>query len=98
MAASYRVDSDWGAGFTATVTVQNNGTTPISSWRVTWTWAGNQQITNAWNAGCTQSGRTVTAVNLGYNGTIPPGGSTTFGFQATYSGSNTAPTLSASGS
>jgi hypothetical protein len=96
--ATYHVDSDWGAGFVATVTVQNNGTTPINSWRVTWTFAGNQQITNAWNAATTQSGKVVTAVNMPYNGTIAPGGSTTFGFQATYSGTNAVPVLSASGS
>ncbi|WP_426514607.1 cellulose binding domain-containing protein [Dactylosporangium sp. McL0621] len=78
--------------------MKNNGTTPISSWRVTWTWAGNQQIGSSWNAGVTSSGRTVTAVNMNYNGTIPPGGSTSFGFQGTYSGTNTAPTPSASGS
>ncbi|MFI5914135.1 glycoside hydrolase family 48 protein [Dactylosporangium sp. NPDC051541] len=96
--ATYKIESDWGAGFVASITVKNNGTTPISSWRVAWTWAGNQQIGSSWNAGVTSSGRNVTATNLNYNGTIPPGGSTSFGFQGTYSGTNAAPTLSASGS
>ncbi len=96
--ATFHNDSDWGVGFVATITVHNNGSTPINSWRVTWTWAGNQQITNAWNAATTQSGQTVTAVNMSYNGAIPAGGSTTFGFQASYSGTNAAPVLSASGS
>jgi hypothetical protein len=98
VSATYKVESDWGAGFVSTITVKNNGTRPISSWRVTWTWSGNQVITSSWNAGITSSGRTVTAVNLNYNGTIPPGGSTSFGFQGTYSGTNTAPAVSASGS
>jgi hypothetical protein len=96
--ATYHVDSDWGVGFVATITVQNNGATPISAWRVAWTWGGNQQITNAWNAATSQSGTVVTAANMSYNGTIAPGGSTTFGFQATYSGTNTPPVLSGSGS
>ncbi len=96
--ATYHADSDWGSGFVTTITVTNNGSTPINSWRVTWTWAGNQQVTNGWNATVSQSGKVVTAVNMSYNGTIPAGGSTTFGFQATYSGTNTAPVLSASGS
>jgi hypothetical protein len=36
--------------------------------------------------------------NLSYNGSISAGGNTSFGFQATYSGSNAAPTLTCSGS
>jgi cellulose 1,4-beta-cellobiosidase len=35
--------------------VQNNGATPISAWRVAWTWAGNQQITDSWNAATAQA-------------------------------------------
>jgi chitodextrinase len=96
--AAYHVDNDWGSGFTATVTVTNSGTTAISAWQVTWSWAGNQQVTNSWNASLTQSGTSVTAGNAAYNGTIAPGSSAGFGFQASYTGSNGAPTLSASGS
>ncbi|WP_255951132.1 glycoside hydrolase family 48 protein [Streptomyces odontomachi] len=93
LAATYHVDNDWGAGFTATVTVTNNGTAPTSAWQVAWSWAGNQQITNSWNATVTSSGRSVTAKSAGFNGVVAPGSSTSFGFQATYSGSNAAPTL-----
>jgi hypothetical protein len=96
--ATYHIDNDWGSGFVATVTVKNNGTTPISSWRVTWVYAGNQHITNSWNATVTQSGATVTAANANYNGTIAPGATASFGFQGTYSGTDSPPTLSASGS
>jgi hypothetical protein len=96
--ATYHIDNDWGSGFVATVTVKNNGTTPISSWRVTWVYAGNQHITNSWNATVTQSGATVTAANASYNGTIAPGATASFGFQGTYSGTDSPPTLSASGS
>jgi hypothetical protein len=98
LTATYHVDTDWGAGFVSDITVTNNGTTAISSWKVTWTWAGNQQITGSWNTTLTQSGKAVTAVNASYNGSIPPGGSVNFGFQGTYSGTNAAPTLSVSGS
>jgi chitodextrinase len=91
--ASYHVDNDWGNGFTATVTVTNNGTAATSSWQVTWSWAGDQQITNSWNATVTQSGAAVTAQSASFNGTIAPGSSTTFGFQASYTGTNAAPTL-----
>ncbi|MEV5744854.1 PHB depolymerase family esterase [Microbispora rosea] len=87
---TYRPNS-WSDGFTADVTITNTGNAPVNGWTVTWTWPGNQRITNAWNAGVTQSGAQVTARNVSYNPAIPAGGSTNFGFQATYSGSNTAP-------
>jgi hypothetical protein len=96
--ATYRVDNQWSTGFTATVTVTNGGTTALSAWRVAWTWGGNQQVTNSWSGTVTQSGTAVTATNAAWNGAVAPGGSVSFGFQATYSGTNNAPTLTASGS
>ncbi|MFI9154565.1 glycoside hydrolase family 6 protein [Streptomyces sp. NPDC053367] len=86
----YKVQNDWGSGFTAAVTVTNNGAAK-SSWSVGWSYAGNQRVTNAWNARVTQSGAAVTAANESYNGTLATGGSTSFGFQGTYSGSNAVP-------
>ncbi|MEY9969089.1 cellulose 1,4-beta-cellobiosidase [Streptacidiphilus sp. MAP12-16] len=91
--AAYSISSDWGAGFNANVTVTNTGSTATKSWKVTWTWAGNQAITNMWNAVYTQTGTAVTANNAAYNNVIAPGGNTSFGFGANYSGTNTAPTL-----
>ncbi|MDN3355759.1 cellulase family glycosylhydrolase [Actinomadura sp. DC4] len=90
--ASYHVDNDWGSGFTATVTVSGSGTTATRSWKVTWSFGGDQAVANAWNATATQSGAAVTAVNASHNGALAPGASTTFGFQATYSGANPAVT------
>jgi len=40
----------------------------------------------------TSSGAAVTALNMPYNGALPAGGSTSFGLQASYSGTNGAPT------
>jgi endo-1,4-beta-xylanase len=90
--ATYHVDNDWGTGFTATVTVANGGTTATRSWHVTWSWAGTQKITNAWNATAAQTGANVTADNASFNAQIAGGSNTTFGFQAAYSGTNTPPT------
>ncbi|MGW4644749.1 extracellular catalytic domain type 1 short-chain-length polyhydroxyalkanoate depolymerase [Sphaerisporangium sp. NPDC004334] len=81
----------WNNGFTANVTVTNSGASAVNGWTVTWTWPGNQQVTNAWNAAITQSGTQVTARNASYNATIPAGGNTSFGFQASFNGTNTAP-------
>ncbi|MFI7401933.1 glycoside hydrolase family 6 protein [Streptomyces sp. NPDC049541] len=86
----YKVQNDWGSGFTAAVTVTNNSAAK-SSWAVKWSYAGNQKITNFWNSKITQSGTAVTAANESYNGTLATGGSVSFGFQGTYSGSNAVP-------
>ncbi|MFJ1805972.1 MULTISPECIES: glycoside hydrolase family 6 protein [unclassified Streptomyces] len=87
----YKVQNDWGTGFTAAVTVTNNSAAK-SSWAVKWAYAGTQKVTNAWNAKVTQSGTAVTANNETYNGTLATGGSVSFGFQGTYSGTNAIPT------
>ncbi|MEU6455543.1 glycoside hydrolase family 6 protein [Streptomyces sp. NPDC047065] len=86
----YKVQNDWGSGFTAAVTVTNNGAA-TSNWSLGWTYAGSQKVTNGWNAKVSQSGAAVTAANESYNGTLATGGSAGFGFQATYSGTNAVP-------
>ncbi|MDH6223133.1 MULTISPECIES: glycoside hydrolase family 6 protein [Streptomyces] len=87
----YQVQSSWSGGFTANVTLVNNSSAK-SSWKVGWTWAGNQKVSQGWNSKITQSGTAVTAANESYNGGLGSGASVSFGFNATYSGTNTAPT------
>ncbi|MEV1144409.1 cellulose binding domain-containing protein [Micromonospora sp. NPDC049799] len=87
----YQVTNQWQGGFGATVTVTNLGD-PVSGWTVTWSWAAGQQVTQAWNATVTQSGAQVTARDVGYNAAIPTNGSTSFGFNGSWTGaSNPAP-------
>ncbi|MER7756912.1 glycoside hydrolase family 9 protein [Kitasatospora sp. NPDC097643] len=88
---AYRVENSWGNGFTATVTVRNTGTSTVSGWTLGWSFTGDQRVSNAWNATVSQTGATVTARDAGWNGTLTPGASASFGFQATYSGANAAP-------
>ena len=90
------VESQWSNGFVATVTVNNTGTTATKSWRVTWIWPESQSILNSWNAAATQSGPSATALNMAYNNAIAAGGSTAFGLQSSFTGTNSAPTLSCS--
>ncbi|MFD4475437.1 glycoside hydrolase family 6 protein [Streptomyces sp. NPDC058471] len=87
----YKVQNEWGSGFTTAVTVTNNGAA-VNSWDLTWSYAGNQKVTNGWNADITQSGAAVTAKNASYNGALATGASASFGFNASYSGSNAVPT------
>ncbi|HEY8463182.1 MAG TPA: cellulase family glycosylhydrolase [Bacillota bacterium] len=84
--------NDWGSGATVSITIKNNGTTAINNWTLTWDFNGNQKITNLWNGTYTQSGTGVTVKNNEYNGVIAPnGGSVSFGFNLSYSGSNPKP-------
>ncbi|MFI0515041.1 cellulose 1,4-beta-cellobiosidase [Streptomyces canus] len=86
----YKVQNQWDTGFTAAVTITNNSAAK-TSWSLKWSYAGNQKVTSGWNAKISQSGTAVTAANESYNGTLATGGSTSFGFQGSYSGSNAVP-------
>ncbi|GAA2588221.1 MULTISPECIES: GH12 family glycosyl hydrolase domain-containing protein [Streptomyces] len=81
----------WQDGFTADVTVTNTGTSAVDGWRLAFTLPSGQRITNAWNASVTPSGGEVRATGASHNARIAPGGSLSFGFQATYSGTFTEP-------
>jgi cellulose 1,4-beta-cellobiosidase len=94
--AAYSVSNDWGSGFTADVTV-TAGSSAVHGWRVGWTWGGGQQVSSAWNATVNQSGSSVTASNLDWNGSLGAGASTSFGFQGTGSGA-VAPALTCTAS
>jgi lysophospholipase L1-like esterase len=84
--------NDWGSGATVSITVKNNSTATVNDWTLEWSFPGNQKIGNMWNATYTQNGTKVTAKNLSYNTAIPAGGSVSFGFNLSYSGSNAKPT------
>ncbi|WP_405093779.1 cellulose-binding domain-containing protein [Micromonospora sp. NBC_01392] len=88
---TYAVTSQWQDGFTAAVTITNVGG-PLSSWTLTWGYTGGQRVTQPWDATVSQSGSQVTARNASYNGSIATGGSVSFGFNGSWSGSNPAPT------
>ncbi|WP_246248454.1 cellulose binding domain-containing protein [Micromonospora maritima] len=77
--ATVTVDSRWGGGFVATVTVRNDGTEPMSGWLVSWRWSGDERVQSVWGGVAEASGQDVTVRNAPWNGTLAPGGSTTFG-------------------
>jgi cellulase/cellobiase CelA1 len=81
----------WNTGLTAAVTITNGGTTAVNGWTLGFTLPSGQSVTSAWNATVTPASGAVTARNMSYNATIPPGGSTSFGFQATHTGNTGKP-------
>ncbi len=88
----YRVAGQWGGGFTGSVKITNKGAGPITGWSLGWSFANGQRITNSWNGRASQDGAAVTMTNEGWNGTIAAGSTVEFGFQASWQGSNVAPT------
>ncbi|MEV2201580.1 glycoside hydrolase family 6 protein [Streptomyces fradiae] len=88
----YKVTNEWSSGFGANVTVTNTGD-PVSGWTLEWSFGGNQQVTQHWNAGITQSGAAVTAKNVSWNGSLATGASASFGFNASHSGTNAVPAV-----
>lgn len=75
-----KVDSDWGAGYCATVTVTNRA-------KKTRAWKGSMafrhKITGLWNAKHSVKRGRLSVRGEAYNRTLGPGKSTTFGFCAT---------------
>ncbi len=88
----YAITNQWQGGFGASVTITNTGNTTINGWTLAWTFANGQTVTQIWNATETQTGGSVSATNVSYNGTVAPGGTATFGFNGSWNGSNAIPT------
>ncbi|MDT0394451.1 MULTISPECIES: glycoside hydrolase family 18 chitinase [Streptomyces] len=85
--ATYAKTQDWGSGFEGKWTVKNTGTTALSSWTVEWDFPSGTKVTSAWDATVTNSGDHWTAKNVGWNGTLAPGASVSFGFNGSGAGS-----------
>ncbi|WP_406497445.1 glycoside hydrolase family 18 chitinase [Streptomyces sp. NBC_00846] len=87
--ATYLKKSDWGSGFEGQWTVKNTGTTALSSWTIEWDFPSGTAVGSAWDATVTGSGTHWTAKNVGWNGSVAPGASVSFGFNGTGSGAPT---------
>lgn len=88
---AYSIVNQYPGGFQAGVTLYNTGTTAISNWTLTWTFANGQTIPQLWNGAVAQSGSSVTVRSLSYNGTIPAGGNYNgMGFTGTWNNTTNA--------
>lgn len=83
----YTVRSQWDNGFTADVTVTNNGPA-VNGWTLGLMFHHGQQLTNGWSATWSQTGPMVTARNVDWNATLATGASTTVSFNGTHLGDN----------
>jgi cellulase/cellobiase CelA1 len=79
--AQFRVASSWDGGYQAEITVRNSGSAPLTGWAVDWDLDG-ATVTNLWNGTLTLSQGRPTVRNTAFNGSLSPGGTTSFGFTA----------------
>lgn len=88
---TYRLDSDWGDGFTGTISIVNNTDYAIEDWYLEFDFKRN--ITNIWN-GVTEShkGNRYVIKNAGYNANINAGQMISFGFSGNRGSSADEPT------
>ena len=85
--------NSWPGGFTASVTIKNTGTTAIDGWKLAFDFPTTaQKVGQGWSATWKQTGTSVTADSMSWNGKLAPGASTSTGFNGTWSGTNPAPT------
>ena len=60
--------------------VTNSGTVPMLGWMVEWTQPTGQSVASLWSGAMTAQGQEVMVHNAGWNGSLDPGESTTFGY------------------
>jgi Glycosyl hydrolase family 12/Cellulose binding domain len=88
---TYSVAHTWPGGLQAQAVLTNTSTSPVNGWTLTWSFAGDQRITDLWNGDFTQSGERVSVTNAPYDATIAPSASVTIGFTGTSTGSDPPP-------
>ncbi|MBO4205746.1 cellulose binding domain-containing protein, partial [Micromonospora echinofusca] len=88
--ATYTIVNSWQGGFQGEVKV-TAGAQALNGWTVTWTYANGQTVSQSWSANLTSSGANVTARNVDYNAVVGAGASTSFGFIASWNGTNAVP-------
>lgn len=88
--AAYTIDSSWQGGFQGSVKLTNTGDA-LPNWTATWSYANGQKITQLWSGTFTQVGAAVSVKDAGWNGSVPTGGTASFGFLGSWSGTNAIP-------
>lgn len=80
---TYTIQNVWFGGFTADISIANNGPATINGWTVRWTFNEYTTDISVWQSNLSApDGLHATATNASYNGTIRSGYATSFGWSA----------------
>jgi cellulose binding protein with CBM2 domain/fibronectin type III domain protein len=91
-AVHYVVNSSWGGGFNASVTLTNSGSAAINGWKLTFTFPSGESVQSGWDGTWSQAGQNVTVTDAGWNSAIGAnGGTVSIGFNGSDSGQTTPP-------
>jgi len=86
---NYTITPQNSSSFGATVAIKNSGTSTLSNWTLTWSFANGQTIANSWNGTVSQTGANVSVSQQAGQTweSIPAGGTYMgFGFNGTWNG------------
>jgi len=78
----YTPGSVWAGGFQATLSLSNQGTTPVTNWVLTWRMPVGETIGSAWPGPWSQSGTSVTMSAPSWAPDLAAGATTSIGFVA----------------
>ncbi|TQJ23105.1 endoglucanase [Micromonospora sp. A202] len=84
--AVFSVTNNWGNGYQGQITVTNDTSAQITSWRVEFDLPSSSTVSQSWNAQQSTSGSRYAFTNVSWNGTLAAGASTSFGFLVNGSG------------
>ncbi len=84
--ATFTTVSTWGNGYQGQITVTNNSSSQITSWRVEFDLPAGTSVSQVWSAQQSVSGSRYSFTNVEWNGTLAPNASTSFGFIASGTG------------
>lgn len=90
--------NQWNSGYTASIRVTNDGSSAVNGWDVAINFGSSPAFSSGWNATYSNSGNTVNASDMGWNGNLSAGDSIEFGFQGGSNGNLAQPTCTGDGS
>ena len=87
---TFAIDNQWETGFSGNITITNQGDAPVDDWQIQFD--SPFEITSVWDAQIdSNSNGNYIISDLGWNATINPDTSVSFGFNGIYSGAGEIP-------
>jgi hypothetical protein len=82
LTATFTQTSVWNSGYGADIVIRNSGDAAATGWAVEFDLPAGTTVTSSWSSVRTTTGNHYRFTNVAYNGTVAPGASVSFGFNA----------------
>lgn len=80
LSATFAQTSVWTGGYGGEYTIANRGDAASTGWTVEFDLPAGSSVSSSWSSVKTQSGQHYKFTNAGFNGTVKPGATASFGF------------------